>query len=143
MNEKLPPSPSGPMPPQGQDHADIDRAIDSLDQEGRASQERARKLIELGQAHEVMKQNIVKSAAIVSGRVQTSEDGEFLPVDSSLERSKAIAVQSILGGIGGALNLAWITYLGTEMPAELYAAVPVFVQLAAQGVATAYNNRKA
>ncbi len=130
---------TGPFSSQ-QGHADIDRAIESLDHEGRATQERARKLIELGQAHEVMKQNIVKSAAIVSGKVQTSEDGEFT-LDEGTEKPKAVAVQAVLGGVAAALNLAWITYFGTEMPAELYASVPVFIQLVAQAVATAYNNR--
>lgn len=136
-------SSSGPMAgyPVAGHEGDIDKAIESLEREGIAAKQKAQKLIELEHAKEIYKQQLVKGAAIVTGQIQASEGGEMVAPDKDLEKSKSIAVQSVLGGIGAAINLGWIAYFGTDMPAELYAAVPVFVQLIAQATATAYNNR--
>ncbi len=133
----------GPWPPDT--HGEIDRAIESLEREGLATQERARKLVELEHAKEVMKQNIVKSAAVVTGQIQTTtENGDvvFGGNNEAIARNKSVAIQSIAGGLGATLNLVWITWAGTEAPSELYAAIPVVVQLGAQAIATAVNNTK-
>ncbi len=125
-----------------QPHTDIDKAIQSLDQEGMATQQRATKLIELGQAHETMKQNVVRAAAIVTGQVQANESGEVVLTENGNGNSKSVSVQSVTGSIAILLNLAWITYFGTDMPMEVYGAVIVLIMAAGQALATYVNNRK-
>lgn len=61
---------------------------------------------------------------------------------ASTERSNSIAVQSVAAASAVLINLLWLSYFGADMPTEVYASIPVLIQVLAQASATIINNRK-
>lgn len=123
-------SSSGPMmPPRGNSqagpHEDIDRAIQSFESEGAKAKEKAQKLIELEHAKEVYKQQLVKSAAIVTGQVSVAEYGEVESKEPAKKyplQSPAITVNVVLG-----LILAGATLFNINLGGEQISALTVIV----------------
>lgn len=80
-------SPSGPWPPEGRGNTssieDIDKAIESLNREGLHAQEKATKLLELEHAKEVLKQQYVRSAAVVTGQLPMNANGAELKIETT------------------------------------------------------------
>lgn len=122
--------------------SDIDSAIESLKQAGNLQRAQAQKTVELEQAREIYRQETVRAAAIVTGKVHAASDGTINVPDTAGDRNSAYAVQSVTGAIGVLLNLLWISYFGVDMPMEIYGAVIVLIQASAQAIATLINNRK-
>lgn len=122
---------------------DLRQAREGINREKLHTRQETTEVTSLEHTLKDYKQEKILQAKILSGEIQTTADGGIsFSSDTELVNAKARNVQAISGGIAAAISLAWITYFGTDMPAELYAVVPVFLQVGAQALATAFNTKK-